>query len=258
MEEDYTTQKLLTLRKLTRTAGDIINGQMQEYIASLAPLFRPRGIFGEHIQGSGKEIVKGSEQAFKELKALYENIATVAPFYLPRELNSPLMQMTSSIELAPWEYRHIATSDGATRTITVTSPFKSMVTYAGYSLRQLKELLANRNRNDGELQQFVLHYLAMHIVISRQPGLINILNTLHYPLASCQLPGFGALPVIYITSSISTSLPPNAVVIESTELSGKDAFEELINVEDVAKLGDPFKDRLAAALETGQEKPSLQ
>jgi hypothetical protein len=92
MEEDYTTQKLLTLRKLTRTAGDIINGQMKEYIASLAPLFRPRGIFGEQIQGSGKEIVKGSEQAFKELKALYENVATAAPFYLPRELNSPLMQ----------------------------------------------------------------------------------------------------------------------------------------------------------------------
>jgi hypothetical protein len=122
----------------------------------------------------------------------------------------------------------------------------------------LKELLASRNRNDGEMQQFVLHYLAMHIVISRQPGLVNILNTLHYPIASGQLPGFGALPVTYITSSISTNLPPDALVIESTELSGKDAFEELINVEDVAKLGDPLKDRLAAALETGQEKPSRQ
>jgi hypothetical protein len=258
MEEDYTTQKLLTLRKLTRTAGDIINGQMKEYIASLAPLFRPRGIFGEHIQGGGKEVVKGSEQAFKELKALYENVATVAPFYLPKELNSPLMQMTSSLELTLWEYQHTATTDRETKTIVVTCPFKSMVTYAGYSLRQLKELLVSRNRNDGELQQFVLHYLGMHIVISKQPGLVNILNTLHYPLASSQLPGFGALPITYITSSISTSLPPDALVIESTELSGKDAFEELINVEDVANLGDPFKDRLIAALETDQAKPLRQ
>jgi hypothetical protein len=161
--------------------------------------------------------------------------------------------MTSSLELAPWEYQHTATSDGATRTIAVTCPFKSMVTYAGYSLRQLKELLASRNRNDGELQQFVLHYLAMHIVISRQPGLVSILNTLHHPLASGQLPGLGALPITYITSSISTSLPPDALVIESTELSGKDAFEQLINVEDVANLGDPFKNRLVAALEPARQ-----
>jgi hypothetical protein len=82
MEEDYTMQKLLTLRKLTRMAGDIINGQTKEYIASLAPLFRPRGIFWERIQGSGKEIVKGSEQAFKELEALYENVATAASFFI--------------------------------------------------------------------------------------------------------------------------------------------------------------------------------
>jgi hypothetical protein len=52
------------------------------------------------------------------------------------------------------------------------------------------------------------------------------------------------LPVTCISSSISTSLPPDELVIESTELSGKDAFEELINVGDIEKLRDPFKERL--------------
>ena len=251
-EQDYTTQKLLTLRKLTRTAGEIINGQMKDYIASLAPLFRPRAIFGDHIQGNGKESVKGSEQAFKELKAIYESVATGTPFYLPKELNSPLMQMTSSLELVPWEYSHNAKIDGEEKTVAVTCPYKFAISYTGYSPRHLEELLKNRNRNEGELQQCVLHYLAMHTVISKQPGLVKILERLHFRLASDQWPGFGALPITVITSSISTILPPDALVIESTELSGKDAFEELVNVGDAARLGDPFKEQLIAVLDAGQ------
>ncbi|WP_151898922.1 hypothetical protein [Nitrosospira lacus] len=253
MNDTYTTQKLLNLRRLTRTIGETISGRMKAYIATLTPLFRQRAVFGEYIQASGKETIKGADQAFKELQGLYETIAVAAPFHLPRELNSPLMQMTSSLELTPWEYIHTAGKDGESKTITVTSPFKSIITYTGYSPKRLKELLTNRNRNDGELQQFVLHYLAMHIVISKQPGLAQILNTLHFPLASSQLPDFGALPITYITSSISTSLPPDALVIESTELSGKNAFEELINVEDIGNLGDPFKDQLMEMLKAGQQ-----
>lgn len=253
MNDTYTTRKLLSLRRLTRTIGETISGRMKAYIATLTPLFRQRAVFGEYIQASGKETVKGADQAFKELQGLYETIAVAAPFHLPRELNSPLMQMTSSLELTPWEYIHTAGKDGESKTITVTCPFKSIITYTGYSPRRLKELLTNRNRNDGELQQFMLHYLAMHIVISKQPGLAQILNTLHFPLASSQLPDFGALPITYITSSISTSLPPDALVIESTELSGKNAFEELINVEDIGNLGDPFKDQLVEMLKAGQQ-----
>jgi len=252
-EEAYTSQKLLALRKLTRTTGEIINSQMKEYMETLAPLFRQRTVFGEYIQGSGKEVVKGAAQAFKDLQGRYEAIATAAPFHLPRELNSPLMQMTSSLELTPWEYIHVARTEQESKTITVTCPFKSVITYTGYSTRRLRDLLANRNRNDDELQQFVLHYLAMDVVISKQPGLVRMLSTLHFPIASGQLPGFGALPITYITSSISTSLSPDALVIESTELSGKDAFEELVNAGDIETLDDPFKKRLIDALKAGQQ-----
>ena len=33
-------------------------------------------------------------------------------------------------------------------------------------------------------------------------------------------------------------------MIESTELAGKDVFEEIINVDDIANIHDPFKERL--------------
>lgn len=76
--------------------------------------------------------------------------------------------MTGALELTPWEYAHIAKLDDQTKVIAVTCPFKSIVTYAGYSPHRLKELLAGRNRDHGELQQCVLHYLAMHVVIAKQ------------------------------------------------------------------------------------------
>jgi hypothetical protein len=250
MEDIYTTQKLLALRRLTRIAGEIINNQMREYMETVAPLFRQRAVFGEHIQGSGKETVKGAEHALRELQRLYETAAAAAPFHLPKELDAPLMQMTSSLELTPWEYVHVAGPDGEGKPVTVTSPFKWVVAYKGYSPRQLKEMLGNRNRNEGEMQQAVLHYLAMHIVVSKQPGLTRMLAALHYSLASCQLPAFGSLPITYITSSITSRLPPDALIIESTELSGKDAFEELIDVDDVPILGDPFRKKLMDTVES--------
>jgi len=244
MQESFTTEKLLAYRKLTRAIGEIICGQMKEYIATLAPLFRQRAVLGDHIQGAAKESVKGADQAFKELQNLYETVATSRPFNLPKELKSPLMQMTSSLELSPVEYDHVAKSRSESKTIRVTCPFKSVITYAGYSPRRFKQSLADTNRNNDELQQFVLHYLAMHIVISKQPVLTQIFNTLHCPLESGRLPNLADLPITYIGSSISTSLPPDDLVIESTELSGKDAFEEIVNVGDIEKLGDPLKQRL--------------
>ena len=252
-QEDYSTQKLLTLRKLTRVAGELINNQMREHMETLTPLFRQRAIFGEHIQGGAKEIVKGAGQAFKDLQSQYEAVATAAPFHLPKELDSPLMQMTSSLELTAWEYVHVAGTGQHSKTITVTCPFKWTITYAGYSPARLNELLMTRNRNDGALQQFVLHYLVMQIVILKQPGLARMLDTLHFPIGFGHLPRFGTLPITYITSSISTNLPPDPLLIQSTELSGKDAFEELINADDIALLGDPFKERLMNMLKVTQQ-----
>jgi hypothetical protein len=97
----------------------------------------------------------------------------------------------------------------------------------------------------------VLHYLAMNVVISAQPGLGQLMETLRFPIGSTQLPGFGNLPVTYISSAVSTTLPPDAVVIESTELSGKDAFEEVVNVQDIETLRDPLKERLMEVVQRG-------
>jgi hypothetical protein len=244
MDDNAKTKTLLSRRKLTRTIGQVLTDRMQSYVATLTPLFRQRAVFGQHIEGSGSEPVKGADQALKEFQALYAKVATAAPFGLSPELKSPLPQMTSSLELSPWEYAHVAKTGGESKTVTVTSPFKAILTYAGYVPRRLGDLLTERNRNNGELQIFVLHYLAMHVVVSRQPGLKQLLDALHFPLASGHLDAFGALPITFIGSAISSSLPADELVIESTELSGNDAFEEIVNIDDIANLRDPLKEQL--------------
>lgn len=254
MDKTFTTQQLLASRKLTRVLGEVIGGQMRDYVATLAPLFRPRSIFGDHIQGSGKEPVKGADHAFKELQTLYEAVATHPPFNLPKDLQSPLMQMTASVQLSPVEYAYVTkTGSKNGKTITVTCPYQAVLSYSTYSPRRLQQLLAARNRNEAELEQFVLHYLAMQIVVAQQPGLSAVFATLHFPLRSGHLPGLGDLPITYVGSSISTSLPPETLVIESTDLSGNDAFEEIVNVEDIAKLTDPLKERLLQIARSSQD-----
>jgi hypothetical protein len=59
---------------------------------------------------------------------------------------------------------------------------------------------------------------------------------------------FGELPITYIKSDISTFLLPDHVIIESTEISGMDAFEEVVNKDDVPKLQDRLKEQLTQIL----------
>ncbi|HET6962780.1 MAG TPA: hypothetical protein VFJ27_09800, partial [Terriglobia bacterium] len=56
--------------------------------------------------------------------------------------------------------------------------------------------------------------------------------------------------ITVISSTLSTLRPTDDVIIESTEISGMDAFEELLNTDDVSRLPNPFKDALVPTLRT--------
>ena len=71
-----------------------------------------------------------------------------------------------------------------------------------------------------------------------------MLEGLHFPITTTKLPELGDLPITRIGVAISTSRPSDAVVIESAELTGMDAFEEVVSVEEITRLADPLKERL--------------
>jgi hypothetical protein len=244
MEETYSLQRLLALRKLTRAVTEVLRGQMKEYLTTIAPLLRPKTVLGEYIKSSARETVPGASAAFKELQNLYDVVAKNKPFLLNKELEASIDIMNTTIESTPMEYVHEAEADNQRKTIAMTSPLKSILTYGGYAPAKLKELLADRYRTPEKVQEFIVHYLALHVAITRQPGLSLMLDALHFPLTTLRLPEFGELPITCLTSVITTIRPPDNVLIESTEFSGLDAFEEVVRLEDIANLRDLLKERL--------------
>ncbi|MBX6314973.1 MAG: hypothetical protein IRY99_18955 [Isosphaeraceae bacterium] len=254
MSEGDGIKRLLVLRKLTRAIADLLRVQVKEYFTTLAPLLRPSLILGPYLEGAGKETVQGADKAFKELQTLYEAIAGSKLYGLRKELRTPLALVGSAIEITPMEYIHEVPTDQGSKAVTVTSPLKWVLSYAGYAPGRitytdfapgrLRELLADRNRSGEELQQFVLHYLALHLVATRQAGVAKILDALRFPISTGRSTEFGELPITFVSAPLTTIRPPDNVILESTEISGKDAFEEIIDLDALAALRDPLKDRL--------------
>jgi hypothetical protein len=236
-------KSLLVLRKLTRAIADAARSQLTEYLTTLTPLLQPQGVLGDYIQGTQKETILKAEQAFKDLKALYETAAPAKPLNLRRELSPPFSFSNLTLDITPLDYVHVAQTESGPRSITVRSPLVWTLTYGGFSPKRMQEVLDQNVRGD-ELQRFILSYLIIHIVTKYRPGVTKTLEGLHFPVTATTTPEFGELPITRIGIGISTYRPSDAVVVESAELTGMDTFEELVNVEEIARLPDPFKERL--------------
>jgi hypothetical protein len=244
MDGRDSVQSLLVLRKLTRAITDAVRVQMTEYLRVLAPLLRPKAVLGDYVLGGPKEPSRKSDKAFGDLQALYEKVATAKPYNLPRELDHPLSLPATGLEITPLDYAHVAQSGSDSRKIKVRCPLTWVLTYSGFPPTRLQELLEAKARSIEELQRFVLHYLVLHVATTSEPGLMQVFDALHFPLTTSKNAQFGELPITRVGIGIATTRPSDALMIESAELTGMDAFEEVVKVEDIAALGDPLKERL--------------
>jgi hypothetical protein len=237
-------ESLLQLRKLTRAITDAVRVQMTEYLKVLTPLLRPKAVLGDYVVGGPKEPSRKADKAFSDLQALYDKVAPAKPFNLPRELASPLSFTTVGLEITPLDYVHMAQSGSESRKIKVRCPLTWVLTYTDYPPTRLQELLDAKARSIEELQRFVLNYLVIHIATTSDPALMRVFEALHFPLTTSKSPEFGDLPITHIGIGISTTRPSDALIIQSAELTGMDAFEEVIKVGDLTGLSDPLKQRL--------------
>jgi len=244
MDGRDSTQSLLVLRKLTRAIADLVRAQMTEHLATLAPLLRPKMVLGDHVEDGSKESIRRSDKAFKELQTLYEKVSTAKPFNLPRELTLPLRLVGSGLEITPVDTAHVIKSGSDTRTIMVRSPLTWTLTYSGYPPTRLPDLLKVKLQTGEDLNQLVVSYLLMHVVTTNSPGLMSVFDALHFPISTTTMPEFGPLPITRIGVDITTRRPSDDVILQSAELTGMDAFEEVVNVRDLSHLRDPLRDRL--------------
>lgn len=243
MAERENIQSLLVRRKLTRAIADFVRTELTRHLATLTPLFQPQTVLGDRIQGGPSDSIKRSELVMKDVQAAYDAIAPAKPFSLRRELTPPFEFPRASLELTPVDYAHPIQADSRTKNITVRCPLMWTLGYGGYAPNRLQELLDPRVRGE-QLQRFILSYLFMHQVVINQKGLPPILDALHFSLTTIKHPDFGDLPITRIASRVTTARPTDAVVLESAELTGMDAFEEVVNVDDIGRLQDSLKERL--------------
>ena len=242
MAEGWSTQRLLDLRKLTREVADALRGDLAEHLATLLPLVRPRNLLGSYIQGAPKD-ARGSDKAFKDLQAVYDSVASSKPFNLPRDLKAPIPVDSSALEILPFEYDHAAKSRRVAKTVRIASPLKWVIAYSGFSTERLREALAS-GEPGVSVAEIVLHTLVLHVAL-QQRGVHGLFTALRFPLSTHHEPSLGNLPITVVSAAIPTVRPPDETIIESTEIAGKDAFEEVVDVDAIEKLEDPVRKRLA-------------
>lgn len=241
MDQEIDIPRLIRLRKVTRVISDQLSTNLSNHLTILKPLFDPVNTFGQFIRGQTKITVTGADKDFQKLKELYSSVASSRPFLPLKELESQLDVFGASIEINPLKYDHVVTNGDGKTTITVISPMKWIISYKNLGLDSLRKLIAGQDIAGGvDLRECVLHYLALHFITFKKPGIATLLEALRHPVASVSIPEFAQLPIPCVSCPISTVLPADDIIIQSTEQSGTSAFEEVININDIPQMKDPL------------------
>jgi hypothetical protein len=248
-------EQLLHLHTLTKEVSKFCQKQLRGYLDTIALLFRPRRILGEAIEGAEKESVGGSDRTLVELRELYRKIA-LRPFDLRPELSLPLESISTQMQFYEWEYLHDTKTDRGWQTIKVTSPLTWVLAYSSpYSLSMLRQVLAGEEKRDPEaVRSFVLRACILQLQFIKFPAIAELLGGLRYRVDVRHSPEMGDLPLITISAPFATQRPPDNLVTIASGLAGGASFAEVLDLESVKNLQDPFRHEIAPILKSlGQE-----
>ena len=243
-ERSLTFEQLAELRDKTEAISQLLQKQLMAHLETIRPLFAPRRLLGKYV--GVKEEVVGADRAFAQLQEKYKEVCG-KPFALPPELDdSPLSVIDNRLELYPWEYVHQAKGERETKTVTITSPIRWVLTYSSdYTLSQLIHSTAGKEQRRADaIRQFVVNMLVMQFLLAKFPGITQLLTDLRYEVHTEKSPGLGELSLVTISSCLPSFRPSDSLILAATRLSGVPAFIELIDVDAMHALQDPLKLRI--------------
>ena len=137
----FSQAQLGRLHGITQQIEKICRGQLRTYLDALAPLFRPRRLFGNHMEGPGKETVPNADQNLNDLREVYFK-ACGRPFDLRKELPIPLESVPTQIQLHEWEYSHDVQTERERATINITAPLTWVLAYPSpHSYSMVRQLV---------------------------------------------------------------------------------------------------------------------
>jgi hypothetical protein len=241
-------EQLAELRTRTEAIAQLLYKQLQAHLETLRPLLAPRRLLGKYV--GVKEDVAGADRAFAQLQETYKGVSG-KPVALPPELDQDVVALVENrLELYPWEYPYQAKSERETKTVTLTSPVRWVLSYSsGVTLSQLLQTAISKEpRRPDALHQFAVNALVMHFMFTRYPGITQLLTDLRYRIHTDKAPGLGELPLVTITSCLPSFRPADDLILTATRFSGVPAFIELIDLDALHTLQDPLKLRIEEML----------
>jgi len=239
-----TFDQLAELREKTERLSQFLSERLKNHLATLYPILAPKRVFGKYL--GFKETIGRADEAYHQLTEKYREAAG-SPFDLRSDLDDEaLSAMEHGIEAYPWEYALQA----GDKTVTISSPVRWVVTYrSDYSLAEMRRLGATKgDRRKAALRHFVVNAIATQIVFAHNPGTVQLLEDLRYDVRVEVGPGLGKLPLLTISSRISSFRPPDELILSAIRLSGVPAFIELVDPEAVRQVEDPLRQQIEKIL----------
>ena len=250
-----THEQLPRLHNVTNEVSKICRGQLRTYLDALAPLFRPRRVLGNHMDGAGKETVTGADQNLAELHDTYVK-ACGRPFDLRKELPTPLESVPTQIQLYEWEYQYDIRGERDRKTITVVSPLTWVVAYSStYTLSMMRQVVAGKQERDAEgVRSFVLRACLMHLIFAKLPELSALFGGLRYRVEIRKSSQLGDLPLVTLSAPVTTVRPADDLLVTATGLSGRTGFDEIIDDYQAAHITDPLQAQILKVLDLANGK----
>ncbi len=235
-----TLAELPDLRRKTEAVSKFLQQQIVAHFETLRPLFALERILGKYA--GGRMEVTGAERALVELKQAYKPF-TGKPYDLPSDFDTQWLALVgNALDLHPWEYVHQIQG----KAITMTSPVRWVINFrTNYSLAQVKNVLAGKETvRPDYLRQFVVNALALQLILARNQGVERLFADLRYEFKTETPADLKGLPMVTITSCLTSFRPADDLIQAATAFSGVPAFIELLNLDAVQTPKDVLKERL--------------
>ena len=254
----FSNDQLARLHKMTQQIEKVCRAQLRGYLDALAPLFRPRRLLGDHMEGSGREHVSNADSHLNEFREIYFK-ACARPFDLRKEMPLPLESVSTQLQLHEWEYKHEIQTGRERKSVTITSPLTWVLSYpATYSYGMARQVVAGNQEQDvPSLRSFLLRSCLMRLMFSQLPELAGLFEGLRYRIEIRKCRELGDLPLVTISAPIATVLPPDDVLALASAVAGRPGFVEVIDTKQAAIIPDPLRDQVTQIIAADHEDSIL-
>lgn len=235
-----TFEQLADLRDKTERVAGYLLERLRTHLSAVSLVLAPKWTLGKYV--GSREAAPRADEAYAQLLEQYK-AACGKPFDLRGELDEEaLSAMEHGIDVQPWEYTH----DANGKSVLITNPFRWVVTYkSDYDLASMRNLFLSRGTpRTASVRHFVVNALAIQVVLARTPAVAQLLRDLGYEITAEAPPGLGKLAMLTVSTRLSSFRPADDLILAATRFSGVPAFFELMQMDALSKMDDPFRRKI--------------